>query len=143
MAPTKIDFDLMETHFGTVGLKVMSFSDQTVDEQAKTIKLANNYFERIKEVLIFLQDVRGVSHIRSKLPAPFFMPNIFDLPHLAIQRVAGRYDGKYYVLDVFANGEEPATETRIAEFADIWQAFSELEKLYGFIASQDKATATP
>jgi hypothetical protein len=133
----------METHFNSVGLKVMSFSEQTVDEQAKTIKLANHYFERIKEVLIFLQDVREVGHIRSKLPTPFFMPNIFDRPHLAIQRQGSNYDGKYYVLDVFANGEEPATETRIAEFADIWLAFSELEKLYGFIAAQDKATATP
>lgn len=122
----------------------MGYEEKDAVGRQQVLRCASEYFTRITQVLQFLVYVRGVDNIKQILPEPFFLPSIYDRPHLALQRHGSRYDGKYYILDQIGSREELATEMRTAELADIRWAlieFDETDGLQQLILQLDKQTS--
>jgi hypothetical protein len=120
---------------------VMGYKELNSKQQQKTIRYANAYFDRIKEILLFLETDRGVINMRAILPRGFFITRVYDISHLAVQRSGSTYDGKYYIVDIIAKYEKPTSIARFAEYSDIWHAFTLLEELEKFIHRLDESTA--
>jgi hypothetical protein len=141
--PSQIDYELMHSYFQPVTRAVMSYEGQGPDLQHRTMQLANQYFARITEVLVFLEKDRDIGNMRELLPtAGFYLPRIFDCPHLAVQRSGSNFDGKYYIVDCFGKAEELTTEMRSASYLDIWQACSNTQKLIEFVRALDTASSS-
>lgn len=135
-----IDYKLMEMWFLKIASELMGYSMQDDDQKARTIWLTNQYFERVKQVLLFLERDRGVVNLRALLPQGFFLTRLFDQPHLSVQRSGATYDGKYYILDVIEKNEEISTVSRVAQYSDLRYGFEILEPLSDLIYQQDQAT---
>lgn len=138
--PSTIDYKLMEKWFQRVASELMGYNMQDDDQKAQIIRLTNQYFERIKQVLLFLERDRGVVNLRALLPQGFFLTRLFDRPHLSVQRSGSTYDGKYYIIDVINENEEIGTPTRTAQYSDLRHGFVIMELLSDFIYQRDQAT---
>jgi len=129
--PTEIDHNAINRWKVALRLLLMGFEEKDADGQQAVLLKCNQYFSRITEVLEFLVYVRGIDNIKSLLPKPFFLPNIYDRTHLALQRSGSKYDGKYYILDIIRPNEGLVTEMRQAELEDIRWALIEIDEIDG------------
>ncbi len=121
----------------------MGFEERDSAGQQQVMQVAYQYFARITEVLQFLVYERGIDNLKSLLPPPFFLPNIFTRAHLAVQRRGAKYDGRYYILDLLDANEVLAVEMRLAQIEDIRWAlveFDEVDGLQQLILQLDKQT---
>lgn len=123
----------------------MAYEEADSQAQQNTLISVSRFFTRITEVLQYLVYYRDVNNLKALLPAPFFLPAIYNRPHLAIQRSGSRYDGKYYILDHIDSATELATEVRGAnqeDFRIALVAFDEPDGLQQLIWQLDKQTST-
>ncbi len=141
--PISIDHNAINRWKVKLTLQLMSFEELDEAGQQEVLHLAYSYFTRIGEVLQFLVYVRGINNLKTLLPPPFFLPNIFSRTHLAMQRSGAKYDGKYYILDLLGPNETLVTDMRFAEVGDLRKAlveFDEVDGLQQLIWQLDKQT---